>query len=72
MIGMAHLRMRRPDLAGQMFQRVGRDEKVAPSIRTRAIQMAGSLGYDAMPQQEALAAQAQSGADAAATREKAE
>jgi hypothetical protein len=72
MVGMAHLRMRRPDLAGQMFQRVGRDEGVAPSIRTRAIQMAGSLGYDAMPQQEALAAQAQAGSDAAPTREKAE
>ena len=72
MVGMAQLRMRRPDLAGALFQRVGRDESVPPSIRTRAIQMAGSLGFDAMPQQDALAAQAQSGPDAAAVREKAE
>jgi hypothetical protein len=72
MIGMAQLKMRRPDLAGAMFQRVGRDESVPPSIRTRAIQMAGSLGYDAMPDQNAGAAQAQSGPDSAATREKSE
>ena len=73
MVGMAHLKMRRPDLAGAMFQRIGLDEQVTPTIRTRAIQMAGSLGYDAMPQQDALAAQAQGGPDAAAaTREKAE
>jgi len=72
LIGMAHLKMRRPDLAGAMFQRVGRDETVPASIRTRAIQMAGSLGYDAMSPQETGAAQAQSGPDAAATREKAE
>jgi len=72
MVGMAHLKMRRPDLAGAVFQRIGRDESVAPSIRTRAIQMAGSLGYDAMPEQDAGAAQAQGGPDPAATREKAQ
>lgn len=55
MVGIAHLRMRRPDLAGPLFQRIGRDESVPPSIRTRAIQMAGSLGYDAMPEQNASA-----------------
>lgn len=57
MVGIAHLKMRRPDLAGPLFQRIGRDETVPPSIRTRAIQMAGSLGYDAMPEQNAGAAQ---------------
>lgn len=72
MVGMAHLKMRRPDLAGAMFQRVGRDETVPPSIRTRAVQMAGSLGYDAMPEQDAGAVPAQSRPAAAATREKAE
>lgn len=49
MVGVAHLRMNRPDLAGQLFARIGRDETVPPSIRTRAIQMAGSLGINAMP-----------------------
>jgi hypothetical protein len=72
MVGLAHLKMRRPDLAGAMFQRVGRDESVPASIRTRAVQMAGSLGYDAMPEQEAGATPAQGLPAAAATREKAE
>jgi hypothetical protein len=72
MVGLAHLKMRRPDLAGAMFQRVGRDESVPASIRTRAVQMAGSLGYDAMPEQEAGATSAQGLPAAAATREKAE
>ena len=72
MVGLAHLKMRRPDLAGAMFQRIGRDESVPASIRTRAVQMAGSLGYDAMPEQEAGATPPQDRPAAAATREKAE
>lgn len=72
MVGIAHLKMRRPDLAGPLFQRIGRDEAVPPSIRTRAIQMAGSLGYDAMPEPNAGAAQGEGAQNAAAAREKAE
>jgi len=49
MVGVAHLRMNRPDLAGPLFGRIGRDETVPASIRTRAIQMAGSLGVNALP-----------------------
>ena len=49
MLAIAHLKMNRPDLAGPLFARIGRDETVPPSIRTRAIQMAGSLGINAMP-----------------------
>ena len=56
MVGIAHLRMRRPDLAGPLFARIARDETVPPSIRTRAIQMAGSLGINAMPEQPAASA----------------
>jgi len=48
MLGIAYLKMQRPDLAGPVFGRVGRDENVPPSIRTRAVQMAGSLGVDAI------------------------
>ena len=69
LVGMAQIKMRRPDLAGPLFQRIGRDETVPDSIRTRIIQMAGSLGYDAMPEQEAAAAQAGSEPAPAATRE---
>ena len=72
MIGIAHLKMRRPDLAGPIFQRIGRDETVPPSIRTRAIQMAGSLGYDAMPEQSAGGPRGEGQPQAAATREPAE
>lgn len=52
MVGIAHMRMNRPDLAGPLFGQIGRDETVPPSIRTRAIQMAGALGVDALPQTE--------------------
>jgi hypothetical protein len=72
LVGMAQLKMRRPDLAGPLFQRIGRDDSVPPTIRTRAIQMAGSLGYDAMPEPSAAPAEAQSGPATAGTREKAQ
>ena len=49
MVGVAYLRMNRPDLAGPLFGRIGRDETVPASIRSRAIQMAGSLGVNALP-----------------------
>jgi hypothetical protein len=48
MVGVAHLKLRRFDQAGQLFGQIGRDETVPPSIRTRAIQMAGSLGVNAL------------------------
>lgn len=50
MLGVAYLKMRRADLAGPVFASIGRDENVPPSIRTRAVQMAGSLGIDAIEQ----------------------
>jgi hypothetical protein len=56
MLGIAYLKMRRPDLAGPVFGRIGRDEHVPPSIRTRAVQMAGSLGVDAIDEPAALSA----------------
>lgn len=49
MVGIAYLKLGQPNRAGPLFQRIGRDETVPPSIRTRAIQMAGSLGFNAMP-----------------------
>lgn len=50
MVGVAYLKMRRPDLAGPLFGQIGQDETVPPSIRSRAIQMAGSLGVNALPE----------------------
>jgi len=72
MVGVAHLKMRRPDLAGPLFAQIGRDETVPPSIRTRAIQMAGSLGINAMPEQPAPGAVPQGPSVPAATRDEAE
>jgi hypothetical protein len=79
MLGIAYLKMHRPDLAGPVFAQVGRDEHVPPSIRTRAVQMAGSLGINAIddpaaPAEGRPAAPAGPATTAApaATREKAE
>ena len=72
MVGIAHMRMGRADLAGPLFARIGRDETVPPSIRTRTIQMAGSLGINAMPDATADAAVGADGPRPAATREQAE
>jgi hypothetical protein len=58
LVAIAHLRLRQNDRAGQLFARIARDETVPSSIRTRAVQMAGSLGINAMP--------ANAGADPAA------
>ena len=65
MVGVAQLRMNRPDLAGQLFARIGRDETVPGSIRTRAIQMAGSLGVNALPEPQVAPVPVQTGAPAA-------
>jgi hypothetical protein len=62
MVGVAQLRMNRPDLAGPLFARIGRDETVPPSIRTRAIQIAGSLGVNALPEPPVQPVPVQTGA----------
>lgn len=67
LVGIAYLKMNRPDLAGPIFARVGRDRNVPGSIRTRAIQMAGSLGYSALEDQGGSTAAQQ--AAPAATKE---
>jgi hypothetical protein len=61
LVGIAQLRMNRADLAGQLFARIGRDETVPPSIRTRAIQMAGSLGVNALPEPQVQPVPVQTG-----------
>jgi len=49
MVGAAHLKMNRPDLAGPVFVRIAQDQKAAASLRERAAMMAGSLGFDPAP-----------------------
>ena len=56
MLGVAYIKLHRPDLAGPVFAAIGRDTNVPSSIRTRAVQMAGSLGVNAIDEPAANAA----------------
>jgi hypothetical protein len=47
LLGVAYLKLHRPDLAGPVFAAIGRNHNLPDSLRTRAIQMAGSLGINA-------------------------
>jgi len=59
MVAIAQLKLHRPELAGPMFGRIARDENVPGSIRARAVQMAGSLGVNAVESLGSPAAAAQ-------------
>lgn len=48
MVAIAYMKMGKPDLAGPMFAAMAKDENVPQSIRSRARQMAGLLGIDAV------------------------
>jgi hypothetical protein len=48
MVASAQLKLNRPQEAGKLFAAIAKDKKVPDSIRSRAMQMAGSLGVDAV------------------------
>lgn len=48
MVAIAYMKMRKPDLAGPVFAAMAKDVTVPQSIRSRARQMAGLLGVDAV------------------------
>jgi hypothetical protein len=48
MTAMAHLKLNKPTVAGPIFAQIARDENAPESLRTRARQMAGLLGTDAI------------------------
>jgi hypothetical protein len=48
MVAIAYMKLRKPELAGPIFAAMAKDEKVPQSIRSRARQMAGLLGIDAV------------------------
>lgn len=48
MVAVAYLNMNKPDLAGPLFAAIAKDEGVPETIRSRAVQMAGVLGIDAV------------------------
>lgn len=46
LVALAYLKQGKPELAGNVFAEMARDDKVPESIRSRAREMAGSLGVD--------------------------
>lgn len=61
MVALAHLKQGRPQAAAPIFAALARDESLPSSIRSRAVQMAGALGVDAVSEP--------AGQGAAATKE---
>lgn len=48
MVAIAYMKLRKPELAGPLFAAMAKDGQVPETIRTRAVQMAGLLGIDAV------------------------
>jgi hypothetical protein len=67
MVAMAYLQQGKRDLAGPLFAAVAKDEQAPQSIRSRARQMSGLLGVDAIEDaEETLAEAGEQGPGAAA------
>ena len=47
LVGMAYLKMGKPDQAGPLFAAIGKNTDVPNTLRSRMRQVAGQLGYDA-------------------------
>lgn len=56
MVALAHLKANRPGDAAPIFAALARDESLPSSIRSRAVQMAGALGVDAVSEPAAAPA----------------
>lgn len=48
MVAIAYMKLLKPELAGPLFAAMSKDDNVPETIRTRAVQMAGILGVDAV------------------------
>jgi hypothetical protein len=48
MVAVAYVNSNQPQLAGKLFADIGKDESVPETLRSRAVQMAGVLGVDAV------------------------
>ncbi len=48
MVAISYLNLKKSDLAGPLFAQLAKDEAVPPTIRSRALQMAGVEGIDAV------------------------
>jgi hypothetical protein len=56
MVAIAHLRQQKPQQAAAIFAAMAKEEGLPESIRSRALQMAGALGVDAVQQTDDKAA----------------
>ena len=52
MVAIAYLNMGKANLAGPLFAQIAKDKTVPPTIRSRALQMAGVQGIDAVQTEE--------------------
>lgn len=59
LVGMAYLKLGKPDQAGPLFAAIGKNTEVPTTLRTRMRQVAGQLGYDAGTEDVAAPAAAQ-------------
>jgi len=57
LVASAYLQMNKPDLAGPLFGQIARDDTVPDTIRQRAVQIAGTMGVDAVAPVEEKKAQ---------------
>jgi len=57
MTGVAYLKQGKPAQAAPLFAAIARDEGVPESIRSRVVQMSGTLGIDAIEDKSPSAAQ---------------
>ena len=48
MVAISYLKLNKPRDAARIFAAMAKDQQVPESIRSRAVQMAGSLGVDAI------------------------
>jgi hypothetical protein len=52
LVALAHLKNNQPARAAPIFAAMAKDQKLPQSIRSRALQMAGALGIDAVTEAE--------------------
>lgn len=55
LVGIAYMRMGKNDLAGPLFAQIAKDKKVPATLRSRAQQLAGLMGVDAVEDPEQAA-----------------
>jgi hypothetical protein len=63
---MAYLKQGKKELAGPLFAEIAKDESVPRSLRSRARQLSGLLGYDAVEDVDAALAEMGVASDASA------